>query len=114
MFSVEKVFRHESVDWKHLAELHQVEGAVYSKDSSLSSLKWLMREFYAQLGFTELELGGSGVFRPEITKSIGLKHPVIAWGLGLERLAMSLFGMKDIRQIYNSDLDWLRTFTIRY
>lgn len=139
MFSVEKVFRHESVDWKHLAELHQVEGAVYSKDASLSTLKWLIREFYSQLGFTdlelipsyypytepsmdvvaridgkELELGGSGVFRPEVTKAIGLKHPVIAWGLGLERLAMTLFGLNDIREIYSSDLEWLRNFKALY
>lgn len=139
MFSVEKVFRHESVDWKHLAELHQVEGAVYSKNANLSTLKWLMREFYAQLGFTdlelipsyypytepsmdvvaridgkELELGGSGVFRPEVTKAIGLKYPVIAWGLGLERLAMTIFGLKDIREIYTSDIEWLRNFKARF
>ncbi len=138
VFSVEKVFRHESVDWKHLAELNQIEGAYYGKDASLASLKWLMREFYSRLGFTdlkfipsyypytepsmdvvgtingkEMELGGSGVFRPEVTKPLGLKVPVIAWGLGLERLAMIYFGLSDIREIYQSDLDWLRTYRLR-
>ena len=138
VFSVEKVFRHESVDWKHLAELHQIEGAYYGKDASLASLKWLMREFYSRLGFRdlkfipsyypytepsmdvvgtidgkEMELGGSGVFRPEVTKPLGLKVPVIAWGLGLERLAMIYFGLNDIRDIYQSDLDWLRTYRLR-
>lgn len=138
IFSVEKVFRHESVDWKHLAELHQIEGAVYSKDASISTLKWLMKVFYKRLGFTdiklipsyypytepsmdvivkingkEVELGGSGVFRPEVTKPLGLKEPVIAWGLGLERLAMIYYGLTDIREIYNSDINWLKTYKIR-
>lgn len=138
VFSVEKVFRHESVDWKHLAELHQIEGAYYGKDASLSSLKWLMKEFYSRLGFKdlkfipsyypytepsmdvvatingkEMELGGSGVFRPEVTKPLGLKHPVIAWGLGLERLAMIYYGLTDIREIYQSDIEWLKSYKVR-
>lgn len=138
-FSVEKVFRHESVDWKHLAELHQIEGTYYAKDANLSTLMWLMKEFYAKLGFTdlkfipsyypytepsldvvvkingkEMELGGSGVFRPEVTRPLGLKEPVVAWGLGLERLAMIYYGLDDIRQIYQSDIDWLRTFSVKY
>lgn len=137
IFSVEKVFRHESVDWKHLAELHQIEGAVHSKDANVSTLKGLMRVFYQSLGFEdikfvpsyypytepsidvtvkirgkEVELGGSGVFRPEVTKPLGLKEPVIAWGLGLERLAMIYYNLTDIREIYNSDLDWLRNFRL--
>lgn len=139
IFSVEKVFRHESVDWKHLAELFQIEGAVYSKDANISSLKWLMRKFYERLGFKdikfipsyypytepsmdavayidgrEIELGGSGVFRPEVTKPLGLKQSVIAWGLGLERLAMMYYGLSDIRDIYESDIDWLRNYRIRF
>lgn len=138
-FSVEKVFRHESVDWKHLAELHQIEGTYYGKDASLSTLLWLMKEFYSKLGFRdlrfvpsyypytepsldvvaivngkEMELGGSGVFRPEVTRPLGLKEPVVAWGLGLERLAMIYYGFEDIREIYQSDMDWLRTFTLKY
>lgn len=138
IFSIEKVFRHESVDWKHLAELHQIEGAVHSKDASLSSLKWLMRTFYKKLGFEklnfipayypytepsmdvvveingrEVELGGSGLFRPEVLRPIGIKDNVIAWGLGLERLAMLYYDLTDIRGIYESDIDWLRNYKIR-
>lgn len=138
-FSVEKVFRHESVDWKHLAELHQIEGTYYAKDANLSTLLWLMKEFYSRLGFKdlkfipsyypytepsldvavkingkEMELGGSGVFRAEVTKPLGLKEPVVAWGLGLERLAMIYYGFEDIREIYQSDIDWLRTFSMKY
>ena len=55
-----------------------------------------------------MELGGSGIFRPEVTKPLGIETPVLAWGLGLERLIMVLEGMKDIRELYLSDLDWLR------
>ncbi|GGM77452.1 phenylalanine--tRNA ligase subunit alpha [Thermogymnomonas acidicola] len=138
IFSVERVFRHESVDWKHLAELHQIEGAVHSRESSLSTLKWLMRYFYSRLGFREIrlvpsyypytepsmdvivkvngrevELGGSGVFRPEVTRPLGIREPVIAWGLGLERLAMLYYGLDDIRKIYQSDLSWLMTYRVK-
>ncbi|AAT42710.1 phenylalanine--tRNA ligase subunit alpha [Picrophilus oshimae] len=137
IFSIEKVFRHESVDWKHLAEFHQIEGAVYSKDASLSTLKWFMREFYRRLGFDdiklipsyypytepsmdvivkvngrEIELGGSGIFRPEVTKPLGLKYPVFAFGLGLERLAILYYKLNDVRDIYNSDSEWLRSYKI--
>ncbi len=139
MFSIEKVFRHESVDWKHLSELYQIEGAVYSKNANLSTLKWLMHEFYSRLGFKdikllpsyypytepsmdvivningkEVELGGSGIFRPEVTGPIGLKYPVFAFGLGLERLAMIYYGLDDIREIYNSDIDWLKNYKIKF
>ena len=55
-----------------------------------------------------MELGGSGIFRPEVTEPIGVKNPVLAWGLGLERLAMLKFGLNDIRDLYISDLGWLR------
>ena len=56
-----------------------------------------------------IELGGSGIFRLEVTQPLGLRAPVAAWGLGLERLVMALEGISDIRQLYLSDLDWLRT-----
>jgi phenylalanyl-tRNA synthetase alpha chain len=55
-----------------------------------------------------MELGGSGLFRPEVTEPIGVKNSVLAWGLGLERLAMLKFGLKDMRDLYISDLDWQR------
>jgi phenylalanyl-tRNA synthetase alpha chain len=55
-----------------------------------------------------MELGGAGIFRPEVTEPAGCRHPVLAWGLGLERLAMMKLGLKDIRELYISDLDWLR------
>jgi phenylalanyl-tRNA synthetase alpha chain len=59
-----------------------------------------------------MEMGGAGIFRPEVTQPLGIEAPVLAWGLGLERLAMAIEGITDIRQLYLSDLDWLRTSRI--
>ncbi len=137
-FSVDKVFRHESVDWKHLAEFHQIEGAVQSRQTSLATLKWFLKYFYERLGFRDIrlvpsyypytepsmdvvvringkdvELGGSGIFRPEVLKPLGIKYPVMAWGLGLERLALTYYGLEDLRQLYESDIEWLRNFKVR-
>jgi phenylalanyl-tRNA synthetase alpha chain len=55
-----------------------------------------------------MELGGAGVFRPEVTAPLGIQEPVLAWGLGFERLAMAIWGLDDIRDIYVSDVDWLK------
>ena len=55
-----------------------------------------------------MELGGAGIFRPEVVTPFGVKHPVLAWGLSLERLIMPLLGVTDIRKLYISDIDWLR------
>jgi phenylalanyl-tRNA synthetase alpha chain len=55
-----------------------------------------------------MELGGSGIFRPEVTEPVGVKNPVLAWGLGLERLAMLKYGLTDMRRLYVSDLAWIR------
>ena len=65
------------------------------------------------LGDKWLEMGGSGVFRPEVTTPFGVKDPVLAWGQGLERIAMILYGLDDIRQLYETDLDWLRNRPMR-
>jgi phenylalanyl-tRNA synthetase alpha chain len=55
------------------------------------------------------ELGGMGIFRPEVTRPLGVKYPVLAWGLGLERLAMAVFKLNDIRELYRNDLSWIRS-----
>jgi len=135
VFSVAKVYRNESLDYKHLAELHQMEGIVIGDGLNLRHLIGVLTKFYGKLGmsgvklwpsyfpYTEpsmqvmvyydkvgkwLEMGGSGIFRPEVTWPLGVKKPVIAWGCGLERLLMLRLGMEDIRELYNNDLGWLR------
>ena len=132
VFSIERVFRRENIDSTHLPEFHQIEGIIYEKDANFSMLKGILKEFYSRMGFEKIryrpayfpytepsmeievfwngkwiELGGSGIFRPEVTKPFGIDEPVLAWGLGLERIAMITLGLNDIRMLYWSDLDWL-------
>jgi len=61
---------------------------------------------HPQLGW--IELGGAGIFRPEITQTLGIDTPVMAWGFGIDRLAMFKLGIKDIRYLFSQDLKWLR------
>src|SRR6267378_2120879 len=133
-FIIGRNFRPDAIDWKHLPEFHQIEGVVMEDGANLAQLIGTIETFYRRLGFTRvkfrpgffpytepsmepegqvadgrwMELGGSGIFRPEVTTPLGLKAPVLAWGLGLERVIMALEGITDIRQLYLSDLDWLR------
>jgi phenylalanyl-tRNA synthetase alpha chain len=135
VFSLGKVFRNESMNSTHLMEFNQIEGIVVEKDGSLRLLMGYLSAFLKGLGFEKmmfqpsyfpytepsmepqvfsnklgkwLELGGSGVFRPEVTRPVGVKNPVMAWGFGLERLAMLYFDAADIRDLYSNRLSWLR------
>lgn len=134
VFSIGRVFRKETMDATHLPEFHQIEGIATEPGADFPLLLGILQEFYRRLGFQKLrwrpayfpytepsmevevwtgarwmELGGCGIFRPEVTLPFGVKTPVLAWGLGLERLAMLRFGLKDIREIYFPDLEWLRS-----
>lgn len=134
VFSVGRVFRREALDATHLPEFTQVEGIIMEEEASFGMLIGVLKEFYRRMGFPDvrvrpayfpytepsmevdvkfgdrwLELGGSGIFRPEVTAPFGIDTPVLAWGLGLERLAMLRLGLKDIRMLYQSDLEWLKT-----
>lgn len=136
VFSVGRVFRNEKLTYKHLAEFYQVEGIVVGKNVTLRDLMGLQREFYYKMGlkkvkfwpsffpYTEpslqsmvynekigkwVELFGMGIFRPEVTLPIGVKNPVLAWGGGLERIAMLRYGLDDVRELYNNKLSWLRS-----
>ncbi|UCD14367.1 MAG: phenylalanine--tRNA ligase subunit alpha [Thermoplasmatales archaeon] len=133
VFSLGRVFRKESIDATHLPEFYQIEGIVHEVDTNFRQLIGVLKEFYRKIGFEKIrfrpgyfpytepsmevevfwnnewmELGGSGIFRPEVTEPVGVKNPVLAWGLGLERLAMLKFGVTDIRSLYISDVGWLR------
>ncbi len=134
-FAIGRVFRNESIDFKHLAEFHQIEGIVSKPGLSLSNLMGILKEFYKRLGFERIrfrpsyfpytepsleievffepkdewmEIGGAGIFRKEVTDILGVQHPVLAWGLSLERPLMMLLGMNDIRTFYKNDIDWIR------
>jgi phenylalanyl-tRNA synthetase alpha chain len=60
-----------------------------------------------------MELGGAGLFRPEVTRPLGVEVPVIAWGLGLDRMAMVALEISDIRDLFSTDLDLIRTKRIK-
>ena len=135
VFSVDRVYRNEKLDYKHLAEFHQIEGIIMDKEVTLRDLMGTLKEFYLKLGlekvqfwpsyfpYTEpsmqstvyvpelktwVELCGMGIFRPEVLEPFGITHPVLAWGGGLERLILLKLGLEDIRLLYKNDLGWIR------
>jgi phenylalanyl-tRNA synthetase alpha chain len=133
-FCVGWTYRNETISFKHLPVFHQVDGIVIDEEANLASLMGTLQEFYSKMGFgrvkfkpafypyTEpsvdvvvymesrgkwIEMGGAGIFRPEVTLPLGCKYPVLAWGLGIERLAMIRFGLSDIRELYGTSLNEL-------
>jgi phenylalanyl-tRNA synthetase alpha chain len=136
IFSIGRVFRNEKVSYKHLSEFNQVEGILTDKHVTLRDLMGLQKEFYGMLGISKIkfwptffpytepslqsviyndaldkwvEMGGMGILRPEVTEPLGIKTPVLAWGVGLERIAMLRFDLNDVRALYDNKLSWLRS-----
>ncbi len=134
-FAIGKVFRNETLDWKHLFEFYQVEGFVASNNVNFKHLLGYLKIFFQKMGYdkikvrpayfpyTELsleievfmpekgwvELAGAGMFRPEVVKPLlGEEVKVLAWGLGLERIIMNYYGFKDVRDVYTTDIKMLR------
>ncbi|RMG08503.1 MAG: phenylalanine--tRNA ligase subunit alpha [Planctomycetota bacterium] len=130
-FAMARCFRYDTVDATHAPDFFQVEGIVTSEQTSFRHLLGLLRVFAHELArseevkfvpgyfpFTEpsvevhmkhpdlgwVELGGAGIFRPEVTAPHGIETPVIAWGLGLDRMAMVALGIKDIRHLFTNNL----------
>jgi phenylalanyl-tRNA synthetase alpha chain len=60
-----------------------------------------------------MEVGGSGIFRPEVVKPFNVDFQVLAWGIGIARLAMIYLEYDDIRDLYSDNLDLLRTKKVR-
>jgi len=134
VFCIGKTFRREATDQTHLAEFMQIDGIIIDEQATLATLFGTLEAFYRKMGaeevrfrpsffpYTEpsaevfakmgklgwIEMCGSGVFRPEVTRPLGCKVPVLAWGGGVERIAMLRYGLDDIRKLYLSDIDWLR------
>lgn len=135
VFSLGRVFRNEKPSYKHLAEFHQIEGVVAGRRPTLRELMGIQREFYRRMGlprvrfwptffpYTEpslqtmvhdekagrwVELFGMGMLRPEVTRPLGISRRVLAWGGGIERIAMLRRGAGDVREFYANGLGWLR------
>jgi len=133
-FVISRNFRPDEIDATHFVEFHQVEGIVLGEGLTFRHLLGYLDMFGKEIAgadkirfrpsyfpFTEpsveldcyingewIELGGAGIFRPEVTLPLGVNVPVLAWGLGFERLAMIKLGADKIKTLYNDDLDWLR------
>jgi len=133
-FSIDRVFRNETLDATHLAEFHQVEGFVADKGLTLGHLIGVIKEFFRRMGITNLrfkpaynpytepsmeifgfhpmldkwvEVGNSGVFRPEMLRPMGLPEDcsVIAWGISVERPCMIQYGIPNIRELFGHKQD---------
>ena len=137
VFGIGRVFRQETIDRTHLPEFHQIEGIIHEPNASLPMLISTLKTFYSKMGYPDvrvrpayfpytepsvevevywrgkwLELGGAGIFRPEVTEPLGSEWPVCAWGMGLERLAMLVLELDDIRELYQPDLERLSRMPI--
>jgi len=139
VFSIDRVYRNERTDYRHLAEFMQIEGIIIDENASLRELFGFLEDFYKRLGFPKIrfrpgyfpftepsvevdlysdklnrwiEMVGAGIFRPEVTEPLGVKAPVLAWGMGFERLAMIRLGLNDVRLLYRNDINWLRNVPI--
>ncbi|MFX1566409.1 MAG: phenylalanine--tRNA ligase subunit alpha [Promethearchaeota archaeon] len=140
MFSIDRNFRPEKFDATHSAEFHQCEGIIGGEGLTLRDLMGYLRAIAEGVGikklkfkpgffpFTEPSIEGfihipglgwkealpGGIFRPEVTIPLGIDFPVLAWGIGIDRLAMAALGINDIRELVTRDLGWLRRVSLRF
>ena len=142
-FSIEKAYRNDTLDATHLLEFFQIEGWVMAEDITVRDLMGTFTEFYERFGITDIEfkphynpytepsfelfgrhpetgelieIGNSGIFRPEMLEPLGVEADVMAWGLAGERLFMLATGAEDIRDVHGTlvDLDFLRSEEVVY
>jgi phenylalanyl-tRNA synthetase alpha chain len=139
-FCIDKVFRNETIDYTHLPEFHQAEGFIIGDELSLADLMAFIKEFFSKFGITKvrfkptynpytepsveasgyhektntwIELINARIFRPESLAPFGINKTVIAWGFGVERLAMFIY-QKPIKDIHGNDanIEWLREYIV--
>jgi len=139
-FALGRNFRNETVDWSHGFELTQTEGIVIDENATFRQLIGYLIQFYKKMGYEKvrvrpgyfpytepsleidvfhpkrkewMELGGAGMFRPEVTIPFFGKHiPVLAWGQGFERIIMEFFNIHDMREMYKNNINKLRDMKI--
>lgn len=134
-FAIARCFRPDVLDATHLIEFNQMEGFVVGEDLNFKHLLGMLKEFAIEIAgaekvkffpdyypFTEpsvqlsakhpemgwIEFAGAGMFRPEMLENLGIKGQAIAWGVGIDRLAMFKLGIDDIRYLFAEDLDYIR------
>lgn len=134
-FIIGRNFRNETVDRTHLPGFIQLDGIVVGEDLNYRNLKAYLSEFFEKMGYDEFRLipsyypytemstevqvwdeedeewlgmGGAGLFRPEVVKPLlGVEATVLAWGLGVGRIAMKAAQIQDIRELYRNDIEIL-------
>ena len=139
-FAVGKVFRNETLDWKHGFEFNQTEGIVVDKNANFRHLLGYLKQFFEKMGFEKIrfrpsffpytepsveidvwhperkiwfELGGAGIFRPEVVIPLFGEHVnVLAWGPGFDRMLMDYYEIKDLREMYKNNISQLRKMRI--
>lgn len=130
MFSLDRNFRRESVDARHHLEFAQCEGIVGEEGTTIRHLIGIFRAAAEAIGIREIRIRPSyfpftepsiegyvrhpslgwievfpgGVFRPEVLRPLGIDVPVIAWGIGIARLALVALGINDLREFFTDDL----------
>jgi phenylalanyl-tRNA synthetase alpha chain len=134
-FGIVRCFRYDKVDATHLSDFYQTEGIVLGEEVNLRTLLGFLKMFAEEVAgakevkyvpgyfpFTEpsvevhikhpvlgwFELGGSGIFRPEVTASLGINVPVAAWGIGIDRMALMALGLSDLRELFSYSLEDVR------
>ncbi|MGC8547847.1 MAG: phenylalanine--tRNA ligase subunit alpha [Candidatus Micrarchaeia archaeon] len=136
-FTIGRVFRNENLDYKHLADFYQTDGIIIGEDLTLAKLFDTLLRLYRSIGievrfrpsyfpFVEpgvevemhfgdewLEMGGAGIIRREIVGSRRKNINVLAWGLGVERIALAKSSrIKSIVELYNENVGWLRNNSV--
>ncbi|MDR2493663.1 MAG: phenylalanine--tRNA ligase subunit alpha [Spirochaetaceae bacterium] len=134
-FGMLRCFRYDRVDATHLSDFYQTEGIVLGEEVNIRTLLGFLEMFALEVAgakevkyvpgyfpFTEpsvevhirhpvlgwFELGGSGIFRPEVTEALGVKVPVAAWGIGIDRMALMALGLNDLRDLFSYDIESTR------
>lgn len=134
-FGIARCFRYDKVDATHLSDFYQTEGIVLGEQVNLRTLLGILKMFAVEIAgatevkyvggyfpFTEpsievhikhpvlgwFELGGSGIFRPEVTAAMGVHVPVLAWGIGIDRMALMALGLNDLRDLFSADIEGVR------
>lgn len=135
-----RCYRRDTVDATHAAVFHQIEILAVDEGLTFTDLKGTIKMFLQELfgdvpirfrasyfPFTEpsaevdvqwkgrwLEIMGCGMVDPNVFKAVGYDSELytgFAAGFGVERLAMVLHQIDDIRRLYSSDLRFLQQFS---
>ncbi len=134
-FAIKRCFRPDVIDATHCVEFSQCEGIIIDENLSFRDMLGILKTIISEITgikefrfkpdyypFTEpsvevsgkhpklgwIEIAGAGIFREEVTIPLGINATVLAWGIGIDRLAMIKLGVNDIRELFTKNLKWLR------